>query len=338
MRSLVTGASGHLGYNLVSLLAARGHDVAATLRSLADRRQTDRLTALGRVALFEADVRNYDQMYAALERVDVLFHAAAVFSITERGRERELHETALDGTESTLRAAAARGVRRVVMTSSVVTLPLTPPGAAPSSEADWNADLRIPYVRAKVESERRAWALARELGLELATVLPAGIIGPGFVRATPTIDLIRACVMGEFRIGAPRGNFSFVDARDTAEAHLLAAEQGASGRYIVGYEHAPSFDELVRAIARIDRRVKPPLMVLPTFAAPLLPLYDALSHRAFGTPRIATAEVVGATVSGKVYNFSTERARRELGWSPRVPFEQSLRETLEQLQSMPRAA
>lgn len=331
MRSLVTGGNGHLGFNLASLLVSRGHEVGVTVRSLANQQQTERLRALGPIALFEADVRNYEQMYKALECVDVLFHVAAVYSITERSRERELLETALTGTDSTLRAAAARGVRRIVMTSSVVTLPLTNPGARPSTEEDWNSDLRIPYFRAKVESEQRAWALAQELGLELATILPAGIIGPGFMRATPTINLIRACVMGEFRLGAPRGNFSFVDVRDTAEAHLLAAEKGTSGRFIVGYERAPSFDELVRAIALLDGRVRPPLMVLPALAAPLLPFYDAFSHFVFGTPRIATPEAIGATISGKVYNFSTNRAKQDLGWSPQVPFEQSLRDTLDQL-------
>jgi dihydroflavonol-4-reductase len=334
MRTLVTGGSGHLGTNLVALLLSRGHEVRSTLRSLSNREQADRLCALGPVALVEADVRNHDQMLAALENVEVLFHVAAVYSITDRSLEHELLETAVAGTEATLRAAAARGVRRVVMTSSVVTLPLTLPGAAPSTENDWNPDLRVPYVRAKVESERKAWALAKELGLALTTILPAGIIGPGFVRHTPTINLIRACLMGEFRIGAPQGNFSFVDARDTAEAHLLAAEQDASGRYIVGYEHAPTFDEVVRAIARLDKRVKPPLMVLPKFVAPLLPLYDAFSNKVFGTPRIATPEAIAATISGKVYNFSTERATRELGWSPRVPFEQSLRDTLRELENV----
>lgn len=332
MRVLVTGAGGHLGFNLASALVARGHDVAATVRSLANEEQTGRLRRLG-VCVFEADVRDAERMYVALERVEVLFHAAAVYSITDRSREHELLDTALVGTESTLRAAARRGVRRVVMTSSVVTLPLTKPGAPPSTEKDWNADLRIPYFRGKVESERKAWALARETGLDLVTVLPAGIIGPGFLRPTFTIDLIRACVMGEFRLGAPRGNFSFVDVRDTAEAHLLAAQPGASGRYIVGYDRIPSFDELVRTMAGLDRRVKPPLLVLPTFAAPLLPLYDAFSHAVFGTPRIATPEAIAATVRGQVYNYSAARARSELGWVPQVPFEQSLRDTLAHLRA-----
>lgn len=332
MRVLVTGGSGHLGFNLVTLLLARGYEVGATVRSLSNREQVDRLRSLGPVALFEADIRNQDQMHAALEDVDVLFHAAAVFAVAASHHEADLLDTAIAGTESSLRAAAARGVRRVVLTSSAVTLPLTTPGSPPSTERDWNTDLRVPYFRAKVESERRAWDLADELGLALATILPAGIIGPGFARHTPTIDIIQACLMGMFRLGAPRGNFSFVDARDAAEAHLLAAEQRATGRFIVGYDHAPSFDELVRAIARLDSRVRPPLLVLPGVAAPLLPLYDACSHRLLGTPRIATPEAIAATLSGRVYNFSTARAKAELGWSARVPFEQSLWDTLAELQ------
>ena len=71
-----------------------------------------------------------------------------------------------------------------------------------------------------------------------------------------------------------------------------------------------------------------PLMTLPRQAAPMLPLYDALSHHLFGTPRIATPEVVRSAVSGKVWNGSSARAKAELGWMPRVPFEQSLAETL----------
>lgn len=334
MRTLVTGGNGHLGHNLVALLLAKGYAVGATLRSLANRDQVARLCALGDVTLHEADVRSYDQLHAALAEVDILFHVAAVYSTTDRARERDMRETAVAGTESVLRAAADRGVKRVIMTSSVVTLPLTLPGAPPSTEDDWNPDLRVPYFRAKVESERRAWALASELGLQLTTLLPAGIIGPGFARSTPTIDILRAAVMGEFRLGAPRGTFSFVDVRDVAEAHVLAAERGATGRFIVGYDHVPTFDELVRAIARIDPRVKPPLMVMPTWMDSILPLYDALSHVAVGTPRIATPEAIAATVSGKVYNYSTARARRDLGWAPVVPFEESLRATLEEMRRL----
>ncbi|HEX4931601.1 MAG TPA: NAD-dependent epimerase/dehydratase family protein, partial [Gemmatimonadaceae bacterium] len=191
MRILVTGGNGHLGYNLIAALLARGHAVHATLRSLDHPGPVARVRALGDVTLHAADIRDPGQMHAALANVDVLFHVAAVYSTTDRTREQEMLETAVTGTEVVLRAAASRGVRRVIMTSSVVTLPLTPRGAPPSTEDDWNPDLRVGYFRAKVESERRAWALADELGLRLTTILPAGIIGPGFVRSTPTTDIVR---------------------------------------------------------------------------------------------------------------------------------------------------
>ncbi|MBH9575456.1 NAD-dependent epimerase/dehydratase family protein [Inhella proteolytica] len=333
MHALVTGGNGHLGINLVDELLAHGHRVRASVRALADGAKTAPLRALGAVELCQADVREPAAMRAALQGVDQLFHVAAVYSITQRGREAEMLDTALRGTETVLRAAAEAGVKRVVMTSSVVTLPLTEPGAAPVTEADWNPDLRVPYFRAKCESEQLAWRLAQELGLQLATILPAGIIGPGFAQSTPTIDLIQACRKGAFRLGAPQGNFGFVDARDVATAHRLAAERGAGGRFIVAYEPAPSFAELVRALGRVDARIKAPLMELPRLAAPLLPWVDRLNHHLLGCPRIATPEVIATSVSGRIFNFSSQRARQQLGWAPRVPFEQSLRETLETLKA-----
>lgn len=331
MHALVTGANGHLGVNLVSMLRAKGHKVRASVRSVSVAEKTNRLRAIPGVELVEADVRNEEQMLAALANVDTLFHVAAVYSTTETGRDAEILESAVRGTETALRAASRSGIRRVILTSSVVTLPLTRRGAPPSTEDHWATDLRIPYFRAKVESEKLAWALAKDLGIELTTILPAGIIGPGFSRSTPTIDLIQACLMGEFRLGAPRGNFSFVDVRDVAAAHLLAFETGETGRFIVGYDHIPSYSELVRTLSKVEPTVRPALLTLPTLAAPLLPLYDALSHRVLGTPRIATPEIIATLVSGKVVNYSCERAKARLGWTPGITFEQSLKDTVAEL-------
>lgn len=334
MHALVTGANGHLGFNLVLRLLQQGHRVRGSLRGALDGPDAERLKSLGEVELVRADIRDAAAMRAALQGVDTLFHVAAVYSVADRSRDADMIDAALRGTETTLRAAAATGVRRVVMTSSIVTLPLTAPGAPPSTEADWTTDLRVPYFRAKLESERLAWTLADELGLHLATILPAGIIGPGFVRSTPTLDILQAGLMGVFRLGAPTGNFSFVDVRDTAQAHIQAAERRAEGRFIVAYDQAPSYDEITRALGRIDPAVKPPLMRMPVFAAPVLPLYDWLSHRLRGTPRVATPEAIATTVSGKVYNVANRRAREVLGWAPAVPFEQSLRDTVQALKDL----
>jgi dihydroflavonol-4-reductase len=328
MRCLVTGGNGHLGSNLVRALVARGHRVRATVRSLADAVRTAPLRDLPTVELREADVRNPEQVAAAMDGIEVFFHVAAVYSMTDHSRRAEMLESNIRGTEVVMRAARAAGVQRVVMTSSTVALPLARPGGPAVDESAWRTDLRIPYMRAKTESERLAWRLAEELELPLATILPAGVIGPGFTRNTPTIDLVQAALMGEFRLGVPHGNVGFVDVRDAVDAHVTAAERGARGRFIVIYDGAPSFDTLVRTLGGIDPAVRPPLMVVPRPLAFVLPVYDVLSHAILGTPRIATPEVIASVLNGEVWHYSNARARRELGWAPRVTFEQSLRETV----------
>jgi dihydroflavonol-4-reductase len=316
------------------MLRAKGYAVRASVRSLSNAEKTKRLRAIPGVELVEADVRNEAQMMAALAGVDTLFHVAAVYSTTEKGRDAEILESAVGGTEVALTAASRSGIRRVILTSSVATLPLTRRGAPPATEDDWTTDLRIPYFRAKVESEKLAWAMAKDLGIELTTILPAGIIGPGFSRPTPTIDLIQACLMGEFRLGAPHGTFGFVDVRDVAAAHVRALETGETGRFIVGYDHAPSYSELVRTIGSIEPKVRAPLLTLPTLFAPLLPFYDALSHRVFGTPRIATPEIIATLISGKIVNYSCARAKARLGWAAETPFQQSLKDTISELSTI----
>lgn len=180
MRALVTGANGHLGFNLVQALLARGDEVRAGVRSVADVGKCEALRALPGVEVVGADLGQPAQLRAAMDGIDTLFHVAAVFATTEPGRDAEILRTAIEGTEASLRAARDAKLRRVVMTSSMVTLPFTAPGAPPATEADWNDDLRVTYFRAKVEAERLAWQLARELKLDLVTVPRGGLIGPGF--------------------------------------------------------------------------------------------------------------------------------------------------------------
>jgi dihydroflavonol-4-reductase len=327
MRVLVTGGNGHLGYNLVRGLVDAGHTVRASVRSLSDPARTSALRQLGNVELVEAELGRPDRLRAAMEGIETLFHAAAVYSYFEPGRDAEIMDASVKGAEAALRAAADAGVRKVVLTSSVVTLPLTAPGAPPSTEDDWTDDTRVTYIRAKTLAERRAWELARELKLNLATVLPGSIGGPGFARNTPTIDVLEAIMYGAFRMGVPDSNLPYVDVRDVVSAHLLAAERDAQGRFIAANDVQPTFRDLMEVMHRIDPAVKPPLLGMPSFMVPVLPLFDRLNAAMLGTPRVASPDLL-ATLRNKVWNASNRRAREVLGWAPRIGLEQSLRDTM----------
>lgn len=330
MKALVTGANGHLGVHLVRQLLAAGHTVRAGLRSVNDPARRARVAPLGAVECVQADLDRPDGLTEATDGVDVLFHTAAVYSICDPSRNAELHRASTAGLEAMLRAAARTGVRKVVLTSSAVTVPVTRPGATPSTEADWNDDLRVPYVRAKTEGERRAWTLASELGLNLVTILPGAFGGPGFERNTPTIDVLEAMMRGAFRAGVPPANLPYVDVRDVARAHLLAAERDAQGRFLAVNDEQPSFAKLIEVMHGIDPRIKRPLATLPGFMMGAAPFFDQLNARTLGTPRTVTPEMIAMT-RGKRFNASNRRARELLHWRPAVPLEQSISDTLEAL-------
>lgn len=332
MHALVTGGNGHLGYNLVKSLLDGGYTVRASVRSLNDAAKIAPLKQLGAVELVEAELERPDTLRAAMEGIEVLFHAAAVYSYFDDGRAQEIMDASVKGAERALRAAADARVRKVVLTSSAVTLPLTAPGAPPSTEDDWTEDTRVTYIRAKTQAERLAWPLAKELGLNMVTILPGGICGPGFSRNTPSLDVVEAMMYGAFRMGVPDGNFPYVDVRDVVSAHVLAADRDAQGRFIAINDEQPHFRTILEAMHRIDPRVKLPLMSMPEFMVPVLPLFDRLNALTLGTPRIAAPDLM-ATLRGKRWNASNHRARQVLGWAPKVSLEDSLRDTMTALRA-----
>lgn len=327
MRVLITGANGHLGTNLVRELLAVGHAVRGSVRSLGDPSRTAHLRALGPIELVEADLENPASLRTAMDGMDAVFHTAAVYTLFAPGREADIIRASVVGVEAAMRAAKDAGVKRIVVTSSSATLPLRRLGDPPATEADWTSDLRVPYLRAKTEGERRAWELADELDLDLATVLPGAFGGPGFERNTPTIDFVEAIMRGALQLGAPPINYPWVDVRDVARAHALVMEKGGRQRYIVVNDRQPSVTEIARTMHAIDTSVPRPLVTLPSFLMPVLPLLEGLASRMAGTPRSMTGELAG-TLKGRLWHISNEKIRRELGWEPHYSIKQSLADTM----------
>jgi dihydroflavonol-4-reductase len=339
VKVLVTGANGHVGYSLCKVLLARGgYEVRASVRSVDDADKTRPLRGLGPLELVSLDVRNAAQFDAAVAGVEVLFHVAATYTVVTAGADEdaEMIKDSVEGVEVALRAAAKAKVRKVVLTSSVVALPMVDPGAPAATEDDWRSQDWIPYYRAKTEAERAARQLAEELGLRLVTVLPGGVAGPDFARRTPTINLYEAIMLGSLRMGAPVGNFTFVDVRDVAMGHILAAEKDVAGRFILAEDVSPTFVEVSKVMHEIDSAVPAAPCVLPKFMLRFLPFFDAMNAKRLGAPRTAT-EDVAATLKNRVWNVTSERARRELGWTIAFPMRRSLEDTMSAIRAMRRS-
>lgn len=328
MQILVTGANGHLGFNLVKSLLQTEHKIRGSIRSLEDTSKLERLKALGNVEVVEAELDSSDQLRATMEGVDILFHTAAVYAYVAPGRDSEIIDASVEGIENAFHTAADAKVKKIVLTSSVVTLPLTLPGAAPSDETHWTENLRVPYIRAKTEGEKLGWEIAKKLKINLVTVLPAAISGPGFVRNTPTIDMIEAMKLGAMRLGVPNMNYPIVDVRDVVAAHILAAEKDCEGRFIVCNDTFPTFKAMLETLHKIDPKIPLPFMVMPSFMMGAMGLFDKFNKFTLGSPLIVQPELM-RTMKGKIWNVSNQRIKDVLGWRQRISLEQSLSETLD---------
>ena len=194
MKIIVTGANGHLGTNLVGELLAAGHTVRGSVRYLGDEARTAHLRALGPVELVEADLSDPKSLREAMDGQDALLHTAAVYALYAPGQDDAIVRASVDGIDAALRAAKDAGVKRVIVTSSVVALPLSKPDGDPVGEQQWASDLRVPYVRGKTEGERRAWVLADELGQAVEVLLPHFMRHDGVERRARHFD---AEVQGE---------------------------------------------------------------------------------------------------------------------------------------------
>lgn len=330
MKVLVTGAGGHLGTNLVGALAAAGHWVRGSIRRADDAKTVARLTQQGAREVVGARLESEAELRAAMDGMDVLFHTAAVYLFYAPGRDDEIVSASVDGVRHAMLAAGDAGIRRVVLTSSIAALPMRAAGAPVVTEADWADDLRVAYFRAKTLAEKSAWDLARDLGLDLVTLLPGAFAGPGFDRPTPTVDLFGSIMKGAMDLAAPPISYPYVDVRDVADAHVLALGAAASGRYIVLNDTIPTFAEIARLMHDIDPAIPKPMLTLPGFVFPMLPMLDAFNSWMNGTSRTMTPEIA-ATLRGKAFNLSTARIRQGLGWQAKVSLRQSLADTIDEL-------
>lgn len=319
-RVLVTGGSGLIGGHVILELLARGHLVRTTVRSL-HRENAVRaslaeagMTADVDLEFVAADLTGDEGWPAALDGVDHVIHVASPVMPGHVEDEQSVIVPAREGALRVLRAARDAGVKRVVHTSAFHAVAWGHPhDGHVFTEADWTV-LDGPgtdaYGRSKTLAERAAWdfVAAQGGGLELTTLLPVAVMGPILgPKVSGANQLVQRLLTGQVP-GLLNVYFPVVDVRDVAAAHVTAlTAPGAAGeRFLLGGGPALSMTEIAGILrARLGHDAAR----VPTEAVP----DDAVRAGAAGNP--ALRAVVNDL--GYARRFSTDKARRALGWDPR---------------------
>ena len=306
--SLVTGATGFVGSAVARALLARGHRVRVLARPNSNRRNLAGLS----VEIAEGAMEDPGSLARAVAGCRYVFHVAADYRIWVPD-PAPMFRANVEGTRDLLNAALEAGAERVVYTSSVATLGLVPGGSADEETPSTMDDMIGPYKRSKYAAEEVAREFARERGLPVVIVNPSTPVGPGDVKPTPTGRLIVEAARGQMPAFVDTG-LNIVHVDDVAEGHLAAAEQGQIGeRHILGGENM-TLAEILAAIAQAVGR-RPPRLRVPHQVLFPLAVGAELAARITGRDPFVTLD--GVRMSQKKMYFSSEKASRELGYTPR---------------------
>jgi dihydroflavonol-4-reductase len=317
---LVTGASGFVGSAVARIARERGFDVRVVIRKTSSRTNLEGLDA----EVVIGDMRDEPSMRAAMKGVRYLLHVAADYRIWARD-PGEIERANLEGTEATMRAALAEGVERIVYTSSVATLKVSPSGEIVDETRPAQAHQTIgAYKRSKVLAERAVERMVANDGLPAVIVNPSTPIGPRDVKPTPTGRIIVEAATGKIPAFVDTG-LNLVHVDDVANGHFLALERGVIGeRYILGGENL-SLQQMLADIAGLAGR-KPPTIKLPR--GPLYPLALGAELYAKFSGKEPFVTVDGLRMSKNKMYFTSAKAERELGYRAR-PYGEGLSNALD---------
>jgi len=240
--AFVTGGTGFVGLNLVQKLKSDGWDVTALHRASSD------LSFLKRFEpnLAKGEITDAASMLAALpEGVDTLFHVAGNTNMWHKGNARQTLEN-VEGTRNVVEAALAKGVRRLVVTSSISAYgPVS--GVITEETRSLAATSTVNYERSKwLAQEVARNAMSR--GLEVVIMQPGAIMGPYDIGTwSRMFPLVRDGKMNT----VPQAGLTFAHVREVVAAHVAAADKAENGsQYLLGGENRSMLD-LVQLIEKL---------------------------------------------------------------------------------------
>jgi nucleoside-diphosphate-sugar epimerase len=311
----VTGASGHLGANLVRALLENGRRVRVLIRE-----SSQGIDGLD-VEMVRADVLDRGSLDVAFAGASTVYHLAAKVSAGWEPAE-SIARVNVTGTANVAEACIAAGVRRLVHFSSIQalvpragedTIDETSPLVQPGDPCHGAYDI------SKAEAERVVLA-AR--GLDSVIVNPTAVIGPFDFPPSPMGEFLLGLAQGKIPALVSNANHDFVDARDVAAAALAVERCGRAGQRYLLPGTPMSLVDLARRWSQVTGRPAPRFtapMWLARLAASVAPSWARMRHRR----PLFTSESLRILRIG--HPVSRRTAEAELGYHPR-PIEETLRD------------
>ncbi len=305
---LVTGASGHLGGNLVRRLLDDGETVRVFVHKNGNNAALDGLD----VEHSYGDLRELSAVKDAVRGIERIYHCAAKLSIVSGG-EREIYECNVVGTHNVLRAALEAGVSRVVVTGSLSAVGNDPAKPSDESMLFYPFETHLPYATTKAFVELECLKAAVE-GLDVVIATSCAIIGPNDFLPSRMGKLLADFANGKLRAYVP-GGFEFVAVGDLVDGHIRAMERGRSGQKYIFSTEFLTVDQLMTLYEEVTGRPRPRLRLPAGVAEGFAHVSSfVLTHFFPRVPQRFTPAAVHLLRMQR--RADCTKAKRELGYQP----------------------
>ena len=320
---LLTGISGYIANHCAVELLKNGYSVRGSLRNIsksekivnAIKKEVDPKYNL---EFCELNLLNDKGLDDAAKGCDFVMHIASPFINIEPKDENEYIRPAVDGTMRALKAAKSAGVKRVVLTSSMVSMLGNADKSIDIDSGTWTnikGKNVSAYSKSKTLAEQAAWNFIKDqtdnTKMELAVVNPGPVFGPSLSGdlSGASMSMFTQMVQGKMPM-VPQASINMSDVRDIAKIHVLALEnKEASGkRFIVTTEKHYAFQDVAK-ILKSNGYDKVSTKLAPNFLLKLMSNFnrEAKSMKSF---------------IGNTYNGNISSTMKTFNWKP-IAFEKT---------------
>ena len=239
MKVAVTGASGHIGINLIPELIKAGYD----LRILAHR--NEEILKKFNVPIVNGDLMNPESLKVFINGAEIIIHLAAVVTIQKKSKDAL--KVNIQGTKNLLEVAKKSSIRKFIYFSSIHSLMASPIDQVLDESRSYNINSPFDYDKSKVISEKMVLDANHER-FETVILNPTSVVGPFDYKPSLMGRAIIQLYQG--RIPALlNGGYDWVDVRDVVNATIASIPKSLPGQKFILSGKWHSMTDLGEAVA-----------------------------------------------------------------------------------------
>jgi dihydroflavonol-4-reductase len=312
----VTGASGHIGINLLPQLLKKGYQVRVLVHKNSKVLEKLNITPV------HGDLLDKKSLVDCIDGAEIIIHLAGIVTIDKKSVEAM--QVNVEGTRNLLQVAQELNVQKFIFFSSITSMPVFPLNNVFDESRELNFDSPFDYERSKALGEKMVMA-ASVKGLQTVILNPTAVIGPNDYAPSRLGRAVLQYYHGKIPALLNTG-YNFIDVRDVVKATLGAMQvEGKGQRYILS-GNWKSLKDFGETIHRYGGK-KPPAVTVPFWLAKLGAGFLNYFTTGNSEEKLFTKASL-ETLENSHRNISNAKATRELGLEI-LAFDKSIRDTIE---------